>query len=244
MRIGLQDALQPMENYGAVAANSDAVLIDVMDEGSLQRAGLLLWEVDRQPFIVGSSGVEYALLAHWGTERKPSSGASPVERLVVLSGSCSTATERQIDWAGANGFALVRVSPADAAADERSIAEALTALSANARGVVLHTARSAEDRVETFGAGERRSLGERAGRILDRVLTESGVRRAVIAGGDTSSHAGRQLGIGAVTFVSHLAPGAPLCKAWSRSAARQGLEIVFKGGQCGRDDFFETVRNG
>jgi uncharacterized protein YgbK (DUF1537 family) len=88
------------------------------------------------------------------------------------------------------------------------------------------------------------SLGERAGRILDRVLKRSGLRRAVIAGGDTSSHAGRQLGIGALTFVSHMAPGAPLCKAWSRSPSRQGLEVVFKGGQCGRDDFFETVRSG
>lgn len=244
MRVGLQDSLQSCKNYGAGAANSDAVLIDVMDEGSLKRAGRLLWDVDRQPFIVGSSGVEYALIAHWGEERKWSSAASPVDRLVVLSGSCSPATERQIECAGSNGFTLVPVSPADAAADERSIADALAALSANTRGVVLYTARSAKDRVEAFGAVERRSLGERAGRILDCVLNQSGVRRAVIAGGDTSSHAGRQLDIGALTFVSHMAPGAPLCKAWSRSRSRQGLEVVFKGGQCGQEDFFETVRSG
>ncbi len=244
MRVALQDAVQAPENYGAAAASADAVLIDVLDADSLQRAGRLLWDADRQPFVVGSSGVEYALLAHWGLERKQASSASPVDRLVVLSGSCSPATERQIERAGSNGFALVPVSPTDASADERSIADALAALAADTHGVVLHTARSATDRVETFGAGERKSLGERAGRILDRVLEKSGLRRAVIAGGDTSSHAGRQLGIGALTFVSHMAPGAPLCKAWSRSASRQGLEVVFKGGQCGQEDFFETVRSG
>jgi uncharacterized protein YgbK (DUF1537 family) len=244
MRIGLQDALQTCENYGAVAASSDAVLIDVLDEASLKRAGRLLWDADRQPFIVGSSGVEYALIAHWGEARKPSAAASAVDHLVVLSGSCSQATERQIEYAGAHGFLLVAISPADASADERSIADALVALSTNTRGVVLHTARSANDRVEAFGAAERRSLGERAGRILDRVIEQSGLRRAVIAGGDTSSHAGRQLGIGALTFVSHMAPGAPLCKAWSQTPSRQGLEVVFKGGQCGQDDFFETVRSG
>jgi uncharacterized protein YgbK (DUF1537 family) len=244
MRVGLQDALQACENYGAVAANSDAVLIDVLDEGSLQRAGCLLWDADRQPFIVGSSGVEYALIAHWGEEQRQSAVASPVEQLVVLSGSCSQATERQIEYAGSHGFTLVAISPTDASADERSIGDALAALAANTRGVVLHTARSAKDRVETFGAVERMSLGERAGRILDRVLNQSGLRRVVIAGGDTSSHAGRQLGIGALTFVSHMAPGAPLCKAWSRSPSRQGLEVVFKGGQCGQEEFFETVRSG
>jgi uncharacterized protein YgbK (DUF1537 family) len=65
-----------------------------------------------------------------------------------------------------------------------------------------------------------------------------------VAGGDTSSHAGQQLGIDALTFVSHLAPGAPLCRAWSQIPGRQGLEIVFKGGQCGKEDFFELVLNG
>jgi len=244
MRIGLQDALQSCEDYAAAASSSDAVLIDVLDEASLQRAGRLLWDADRQPFIVGSSGVEYALIAHWGEKGQQPSVALPVDRLVVLSGSCSQATERQIEYAGSNGFVLVPVSPADASADERSIADALAALSADTRGVVLHTARSVKDRVETFGAAERRNLGERCGRILDRVLNQTGLRRAVIAGGDTSSHAGRQLGIDALTFVSHIAPGAPLCKAWSHSQSRQGLEIVFKGGQCGQEDFFETVRSG
>jgi uncharacterized protein YgbK (DUF1537 family) len=73
------------------------------------------------------------------------------------------------------------------------------------------------------------------------VLDRSGVRRVVVAGGDTSSHAGRQLGIQALTFLCPLAPGAPLCIAWSNNRERDGLEIVFKGGQCGKEDFFLRV---
>lgn len=244
MRVGLHDALRAVSGYEAAAFDSDAVLIDVMDEASLARAGLLLWDQHRQPFIVGSSGVEYALLAHWNLERRRAERAAEVDRLVVLSGSCSPATERQIAYAGENGFALVPVNPVAEAEDETSITEALSALSANTRGVVLYTARSAGDRVANFGAAERARLGERSGRIVDRVLAQSGLRRVVIAGGDTSSYAGRQLGIEALTFVAHMAPGAPLCKAWSGTPARQGLEVVFKGGQCGQDDFFETVRIG
>lgn len=242
LHIGLLDPLQSDDQYRAAAAQSDAVLIDVIDQNTLLRAGRLLWDVDRQPLIVGSSGVEYALVAHWGVQRKTSFDAPPVDRLLVLSGSCSPATQLQIEYAGTHGFALVPIDPANAAADEQSAAAALAALSDNAPGVVLHTARSAQDRLETLGPAERKTLSVRGGRILDRVLDESGVRRVVIAGGDTSSHAGRQLGIDAVTFVAHIAPGAPLCKAWSQSPKRQGLEIVFKGGQCGKEDFFEIVK--
>jgi 3-oxoisoapionate kinase len=115
--------------------------------------------------------------------------------------------------------------------------------------VVLFTAAAAQDRVESFTSPAdqvrfRHTLSERAGQILNRVVDASGVRRVVVAGGDTSSHGGRQLGIEALTFVSHIAPGAPLCRTWSQVNGRQGLEIVFKGGQCGAENFFEAVLNG
>jgi uncharacterized protein YgbK (DUF1537 family) len=41
-----------------------------------------------------------------------------------------------------------------------------------------------------------------------------------------------------------IAPGAPLCRAWSDDPERDGMEVVFKGGQCGGEDFFELVRQG
>jgi len=44
--------------------------------------------------------------------------------------------------------------------------------------------------------------------------------------------------------LAGLAPGAPLCRAWSSSARRDGLEIVLKGGQMGGPAFFGTVRDG
>ncbi|MEZ5396249.1 MAG: four-carbon acid sugar kinase family protein [Bryobacterales bacterium] len=43
------------------------VLFDVLDEASLAQVGGLLWQeaTGRQTFVAGSSGVEYALVAHW-----------------------------------------------------------------------------------------------------------------------------------------------------------------------------------
>ena len=47
-----------------------------------------------------------------------------------------------------------------------------------------------------------------------------------------------------MTIAARLAPGAPLCRAWSQTAARNGLELVLKGGQMGEDNFFGLVRDG
>jgi uncharacterized protein YgbK (DUF1537 family) len=45
-------------------------------------------------------------------------------------------------------------------------------------------------------------------------------------------------------MTARLAPGAPLCRAWSREPRRDGLEIVLKGGQMGGTGFFGSVRDG
>lgn len=217
-----------------------AVFFDVMDHPTLALAGRFLWEHPwRQPFVVGSSGVEYALAAHWGlSDQVAESRPDRVEQLMVLSGSCSPVTARQIHFARQQGFAAIRLEAASAARGEGMAEAAEQALAAlgQGRSVVLYTAAGPEDHIALSDA--RNALAENAGRVLCRVLDQAPVRRLIVAGGDTSSHAGKQLSIQALTFVCPLAPGAPLCRAWSEKPGRDGMEVVFKGGQCGQDDFF------
>jgi uncharacterized protein YgbK (DUF1537 family) len=52
------------------------------------------------------------------------------------------------------------------------------------------------------------------------------------------------LAIDALEMIGPLQPGAPLCVARSRQPDVDGLEIVFKGGQVGYDDFFGALRSG
>lgn len=212
--------------------NPDAVLFDVLDEASLRTVGRLLWG---RAFAVGSSGVEYALAAHWQLPPLAKPQLQPADRIVVLSGSCSPVTGRQIREAERRGFASIRVDPLHPVLD----AAAVQALKAG-RSAVIYTAAGPEDQLPAFAP--RENLGRELGRMLAQVLEETGVRRVIVAGGDTSSHAGGMLQIDALTFICPLAPGAPLCRAWSSHAGRDGIEIVFKGGQCGNDDFFCQVR--
>ena len=70
--------------------------------------------------------------------------------------------------------------------------------------------------------------------------------RLVIAGGDTSSHAVRELGIRALTLRHSIAeaPGSPVCQAHFGAPGEAPLEIVLKGGQVGSPDYFEKIRSG
>ncbi|MCC6540304.1 MAG: four-carbon acid sugar kinase family protein [Bryobacterales bacterium] len=218
-----------VERLAALAA--DVVVFDTFDEASLRQAGALLTACGA-PFVAGSSGVEYALTP----EFQPQVAAEEVDRLVVMSGSCSAVTAAQIAWAAANGFAMIPLDPA-APDRERTIAAAVEASSAG-RSVVIYSSAAVADRVALDEAG-RHALAAASGEILREVLERTGIRRAVIAGGDTSSHAAPALGLHALRFRAALAPGAPLC-----TGLPSGLEVVFKGGQVGGEAFFEHVRRG
>jgi uncharacterized protein YgbK (DUF1537 family) len=66
----------------------------------------------------------------------------------------------------------------------------------------------------------------------------------VVAGGDTSTHAVKQLGMDALTFAAPLSPGAPLCICHAPGSPLDGLELVLKGGQVGAETFFADARKG
>jgi 3-oxoisoapionate kinase len=213
------------------APQTPFVLIDVIDDAALAPVGALLWSKAR--FVVGSSGVQYALAAHWQRPRPAQPSIAPVDRLLVLSGSCSPGTAEQIHHAAANGFVAIDLLERPDAA-----AEAEAALQRGA-SVVLYSAAGPETQRADI---DRHALATRSGRLLAELLDRVDVRRVVVAGGDTSSIAGSLLDIDALTFVCPVAPGAPLCRAWSSNPRRHGLEIIFKGGQCGAKEFFTQVK--
>jgi uncharacterized protein YgbK (DUF1537 family) len=80
--------------------------------------------------------------------------------------------------------------------------------------------------------------------MVKEIIILSFVRRVLLCGGDTSSHAVQQLGLYALTWVATLELGAPLCRAHADNGhPLHYLELVLKGGQIGADNFFDTVRD-
>ncbi|HVI98383.1 MAG TPA: four-carbon acid sugar kinase family protein [Sphingomonas sp.] len=226
----------------AITDGAQAVLFDGMASGDLLAAGRVLRDRGDIRFAVGSSGVTRALLAAWqeeGAFAAPAAlpAAAPVERLLVISGSCSPVTAAQIDWAKGAGWAALAVDPA--AIDEPALASAIAEALGQGRNTVLYTATGPlEPGRQASGA----MLGAALGRIARAIVARTRVPRLLFAGGDTSSHAVAELGLDALTWAAPIERGAPLCRGHGGDA--DGLELVLKGGQMGGPDFFEAVRRG
>jgi uncharacterized protein YgbK (DUF1537 family) len=212
-------------------------------------------------FVAGSSGVEYALCRHWRRTNAvlsefKGSPASSVDNALVISGSCSPVTGRQIDWALERGYVEVPVDPRDFSRINRvdeivaGLAHQVVQHFEAGHSVIVHTSRGPHDERLTAArlSGEHSlnaaSLGDILGRILSAVLQATKVERVAVAGGDTSGAIARAIGIDALTMLGPLAPGAPLCIAHSRRAEVDGVEFTFKGGQVGHDDFFGSLLGG
>ena len=89
-----------------------------------------------------------------------------------------------------------------------------------------------------------RALASAAGTLLAHVLKRTPLDRFVVAGGDTSTAAVKQLDIDALEMVAPLFPGAPLCRALAPGRPLHGRELVLKGGQMGGPDFLLQARAG
>jgi 3-oxoisoapionate kinase len=237
-----------------------AVVLDILDDRDLPGLGRLLWEGEAPTFAVGSSGVEYALTAHW-TEQgalpavPPCPGFGPVSQALVVCGSCSPVTAAQVAVARDNGFAEVALHPEDWIDEGRGAAGQAFALLSAGRSVVVHAACGPDDpRIAAVrdllaasgrGAERDRLLGRALAAVVRAAVGQLGLRRVAVAGGDTSGYVTRELGIEALEFVAPLAPGSPLCRARAPGGGPlDGLEITFKGGQVGTPDFFVRVLRG
>jgi 3-oxoisoapionate kinase len=248
-------------------SGAKVVSLDVLDEETLIEAGRLVWERDEaQVFAVGSQGLEAALAAYWHSshllpKKMPTQPVGRADRIACVSGSVSPVTASQITYSIGNGFSGIRIDASravDQAAWEAEIAHALrNALRVLSEGSspLVFTATGPTDpavtalwqAVATAGVSAETvndRIGTGLGRILDAVVREAKLTRAVISGGDSSSHAASVLGIDALTAIAPMAPGSPLCRAHSTDPDRDGLEIALKGGQVGGDDFFCAVRDG
>lgn len=224
---------------------------------------------DKTLFSVGSSGIEMALGLAWkdgkiiGNEIGFES-AREVSPILVLSGSCSPVTSKQIEYALQNGFLEIPLE--SKAVDiqyqqqiiEKTVSQIIASFN-NGKSTILHTSTASNDpRIaetesyfRTQGVSENdiqkqcsTVYGSVLGQITKEVLKSVKIKRILFAGGDTSSYAASELDILALEMIAPIAPGAPLCKAVSDNEWVNGIEMNFKGGQVGTADYFIKVLKG
>ncbi len=251
-KIGLIDILQldkPVQTWKENLNDEQVVLIDALYDEQLLQIGSWLDEQqngNEALFSVGGSSVEMALSKCWNSKKilqhiNEWKHPGKAEPLLVISGSCSPITASQIVWAIKNGFEevivdVVKICNGDKIEDR--IFDYVNELLKEQKNVIVHTG---EKRVQNVSS---QKLGTVLGTIAKKAAEKSLIKRIVISGGDTSSYAARAMHIEAVEMITPLVTGAPLCRAISANKAMNGLEVNFKGGQVGSENYFGVLMNG
>ena len=198
---------RPVRLASAAFEEPGVHLIDVHDAASQLSAGhrLLSLPATAQPFVCGSSGVQYALVRALMDRSEIAGKASfdpvpPVKRMIAVSGSVSPTTERQIRYSLAHGFTGVEADPValmgpDAQQEIARLTARADAILAKGGCPLVYTALGpSTDRGQHLG-GDRSAIGRALGQIARECMARHGLTRLVIAGGDSSSHALAELDV-------------------------------------------------
>lgn len=253
--VGLIDTATVARGADAVAARLEALaaegkgaaIADAIFDGDLETLGRAI--VDRQ-FSVGASGLGLGLaraLVAGGRGTRDAAAAAVGEPVggaaACLAGSCSQATLQQIAAAEAR-MPVLRLDTARllAGADgvAEMVAEALAFAAARlASGPVLIASSATPDAVRALQA---RHGVEAAGHAIEAALAAiaeglvaRGVRRLVVAGGETSGAVVDRLGLRAFLLGPEIAAGVPVLRTAGRA---EPMLLALKSGNFGGPDFF------
>jgi uncharacterized protein YgbK (DUF1537 family) len=232
----IRKAFERLQREGIGYAIVDAIENQHLRDIGTAAAGLAL--------ITGGSGIAIGLPANFRKENRlaPAGPPEALERIeglsAVLSGSCSQATLGQIAvWKTRRpAFALdplALVQGRDLAAEAASWAQTHIA-----QGPVLIYASAPPEEVAKVQAALGR---EKAGMLIEETLARiaqrlvaAGLRKIVIAGGETSGAIVQRLGVSALRIGPQIDPGVP----WTVSLGQPKLALALKSGNFGGPDFF------
>jgi uncharacterized protein YgbK (DUF1537 family) len=195
------------------------------------------------PLVTGGSGIAMGLPANFGI-RAAEGRAAPMPavakgRRLVLSGSCSEATRRQVAHAIAAGLPALKLEPlhlAEGAQDASGAARWLAEQPADKPALVYATAEPAAVRKaqERLGVAKAGALVEEAMAEVAAIAVKRGTTRLIVAGGETSGAVVAALGARALAIGPEIDPGAP----WTRVVDGPAIALALKSGNFGKDDFF------
>lgn len=160
-------------------------------------------------------------------------------KAAVIAGSCSEATRGQVRFMKDRVPAL-QLKALDLARDRSALNGAhqwlRTHLADDGPVLVYATAEP-----EEVGAAQAELGAERAGTLVEEALASvaselvaNGVRRLVVAGGETSGAVVNALGVTALRIGPEIDPGVP----WTVSLSDPPVALALKSGNFGTEDFF------
>jgi 3-dehydrotetronate 4-kinase len=224
-----------------------AAIVDAVFERDLETIGEVALD---HRVSVGASGLGLGLArALVASHRVKSNAPSTTADVAVggpaacLAGSCSKATLQQIANAEKT-MAVLHLDPDQIVAGKEEARRALAwARDRLKEGPILIASSSTPDQVAALQARHGR---EAAGHAIEQAmadiaegLVQSGVRRLVVAGGETSGAVVDRLGIPGFLVGAEIAAGVPVLRAVG--AKDGGMLLALKSGNFGGPEFFSDA---
>jgi uncharacterized protein YgbK (DUF1537 family) len=245
-------------------------LFDTLSKAQLNTVCSVIWkyaEDGKTLFCVGSQEWGHGLAEEWSRsgilrlkrETKPVRHSGKGGPVLVVSGSCAAIAGRQIEWAAAHRYTEIGIrteklfEKIDREGEmDRVAREAIASLKLGTSAVIHSAIGPGDPRItrtkrlaEDLGMTSQDTvdvLGQALGDLARKIVSASKVRRLILSGGDTAGRITQTLGIWALQVGRSVGVPAPLCYVYSTSPEINGLEIAYKGGQVGGDDYFDRVR--
>lgn len=198
------------------------------------------------PFLTGGSGILAALGRRRSpasqTETKPGNDMAPASgRSIILAGSTSAATNRQVEaWLqqGGTGF---RIDPQRLMEAEGYAAQVFEAVSRSSGDLLVYSSQPPEEmraNQERYGIEPLSAKIEALFHDLARQVKALGFSTIIVAGGETSGTVTHALGYNLFRIGEPMAPGVPVMIP----LADPDTKLVLKSGNFGGDAFFaETI---
>ena len=195
------------------------------------------------PLITGGSGIALGLPENFRRQGLLGTGeAAALPRIdgpaAVISGSCSTATQGQVVHLRDRAPAFA-IDPIAAAEGRPVVAEALAWAKPQLGNQPIMVYATAAP--EAVAAVQQRLGREKAGAVVEETLgaiadglVAAGVRRLVVAGGETAGAVVHALGVTGLRIGGQIDPGVP----WTVSLGDRPLALALKSGNFGAPDFF------
>ncbi|MPY56163.1 3-oxo-tetronate kinase [Streptomyces spongiae] len=220
------------------------VIADALTDDDLAVLGAAALEL---PVVGGAAGLAEGLgRAHPATGPATAGPPPPQGRAAVLAGSCSARTLEQIARFHAAGLPCFRLDVLGAAAGHDVIGSTLHWYRDQSPDlpVLIHASVSVEELAAVqnqLGVDEAAAQVEGMLGTLASRLVEGGVRRLIVAGGETSGAVTTALGIRAVLVGEEVDSGVP----WTHTTTKAGdLALMLKSGNFGAPDLFTRTLTG
>ncbi len=196
------------------------------------------------PLLTAGSGLAIGLPANFSI--KPSNAASTLPAALgataIVSGSCSVATNAQVQHFIEAGLPAFAIDPIQLMAGVEVVQQALdwAAPRLGQKPVLIYSTadttslKAVQTQLGAQAAGDR---VEQALSSIAKGLVERGVGQLIVAGGETSGACVQALGVTRMQIGMQVAPGVPWCHAMTGCAPKP-VHILLKSGNFGEHDIF------